>query len=43
MAREIYSEYTDKIEPYGIDEGWLDVTESSSIKGDGIKIARGNQ
>lgn len=31
MAREIYSEYTDKIEPYGIDEGWLDVTESSII------------
>lgn len=23
MAREIYSEYTDKIEPYGIDEAWL--------------------
>ena len=22
MAREIYSEYTDKIEPYGIDEAW---------------------
>lgn len=40
MAREIYSEYTDKIEPYGIDEGWLDVTESSSIKGDGMKIAQ---
>lgn len=40
MAREIYSEYTDKIEPYGIDEGWLDVTESISIKGDGMKIAQ---
>ena len=36
MAREIYSEYTDKIEPYGIDEAWLDVTESKSIKGDGM-------
>ena len=23
MAREIYSEYTDKIEPYGIDEAWV--------------------
>ena len=40
MAREIYSEYTDKIEPYGIDEAWLDVTESKSIKGDGMKIAQ---
>lgn len=32
--------HTDKIEPYGIDEGWLDVTESSIIKGDGMKIAQ---
>jgi DNA polymerase-4 len=40
MAREIYSEYTDKIEPYGIDEAWLDVTASSTIKGDGMKIAK---
>lgn len=40
MAREIYAEYTDKIEPYGIDEAWLDVTASGSIKGDGMKIAR---
>jgi DNA polymerase-4 len=40
MAHEIYAEYTDRQEPYGIDECWLDVTESSTIKGDGIKIAR---
>ena len=40
MAKEIYAEYTDKIEPYGIDEAWLDVTDSSSIKGDGMKIAK---
>lgn len=39
MAREIYSEYTDLIEPYGIDEAWLDVT-ASSFKGDGMKIAQ---
>ena len=31
MAREIYSEYTDKIEPYGVDEAWLDVTVSIGI------------
>ncbi|WP_432215079.1 hypothetical protein, partial [Salmonella enterica] len=35
----IYSEYTDLQEPYGIDESWLDVSASSSIKGDGYKIA----
>ena len=39
MLREIYSEYTDKIEPYGCDEAWLDVSNSSSLKGDGRKIA----
>ena len=40
MAQEIYSEYTDQREPFGIDESWLDVTASSSIKGDGMKIAK---
>lgn len=39
MAQEIYGEYSDLIEPYGIDECWIDVTGSSSIKGDGYKIA----
>lgn len=39
MLREIYGEYTDKIEPYGCDEAWLDVSDSSSLKGDGQKIA----
>ena len=40
MAQEIYSEYTDKVEPFGIDESWLDVTESVSVKGDGYSIAK---
>ena len=40
MAQEIYAEYTDKREPYGIDESWLDVTDSVSIKGDGYRIAQ---
>ena len=26
MMREIYAEYTDYIEPFGLDEAWLDVT-----------------
>ena len=39
MAHEIYGEYTDLQEAYGIDESWLDVTDSVSIKGDGEKIA----
>ena len=40
MAREIYSEYTDKIESYGIDEAWLDVSDSRNLKGSGMTIAR---
>jgi len=39
MAHEIYADYTDLQEPYGIDESWLDVTDSASIKGDGYSIA----
>ena len=43
MAQEIYSEYTDQREPFGIDESWLDVTASTSIKGDGMKIDKRDQ
>ena len=32
--REKYAEYTDMQEPYGIGECWLDVTGSSSLKGE---------
>jgi DNA polymerase-4 len=38
-ARRIYSYYTDLIEPFGIDECWLDVTESSKLFGSGKNIA----
>ena len=40
MAQEIYGEYTDLREPFGIDESWLDVTDSVTIKGDGLQIAQ---
>lgn len=40
MTHEIYGEYTDRQEPYGIDECWLDVTDSAGIKGDGYQVAR---
>ena len=40
MASEIYSEYTNRIEPFGLDESWLDVSDSTTIKGDGEKIAK---
>lgn len=37
-VRKIYSEYTDVIEPFGIDEAWLDVTHSKMF-GSGVEIA----
>ncbi len=40
MANEIYHEYTDLVEPFGIDESWLDVTQSTMIKGSGLEIAQ---
>ena len=39
IAREIYGEYTDQVEPYGLDECWLDVTGSIGLFGDGRAIA----
>lgn len=38
MARDIYGDYTDQIEPFGLDECWLDVTGSGAF-GDGTAIA----
>ena len=38
-AQEIYSRYTDIIEPFGIDECWLDVTGSTVLFGGGEQIA----
>ncbi len=37
-VNEIYERYTDMIEPFGIDESWLDVT-ASKLFGSGIDIA----
>lgn len=38
-AQEIYARYTDMIEPFGIDECWLDVTGSTLLFGSGEEIA----
>ena len=38
-VNDIYKEYTDLVEPFGIDESWLDVTGSRTLFGDGKKIA----
>ena len=39
LAREIYSRFTDLVEPFGMDECWLDVTGSTGIFGTGEEIA----
>ena len=39
LVRQIYSEYTDQVEPYGLDECWLDVTGSTRLFGSGEEIA----
>lgn len=38
-AKEIYLKYTDMVEPFGIDECWLDVTGSVFLFGSGEEIA----
>ena len=39
LVKNIYRRYTDYIEPFGIDECWLDVTSSIKMFGSGRKIA----
>lgn len=39
LAHSIYSEYTDLIEPYGMDEVWMDVSGSTNAFGSGEQIA----
>ncbi len=39
MARDIYADYTDQIEPFGLDECWLDVTGSVGLYGSAMDIA----
>lgn len=38
-VKEIYYDYTDLVEPFGIDECWLDVTGSGLLFGTGEEIA----
>lgn len=40
LVRDIYSRYTDRIEPFGMDECWLDVTASHALSGTGENIAQ---
>lgn len=41
LTRDIYHRYTDQVEPFGMDECWMDVTGSQNIRGSGEQIAEG--
>lgn len=40
FAREIYEDYTDQVEPFGLDEAWLDITGSVGLYGSPMEIAQ---
>ena len=39
-VKDIYREYTDKVESFGLDEAWIDLSESTALFGRGMSIAR---
>lgn len=40
-ARSIYNQYTDLVEPFGLDEAWLDITATTGLMGgDALLVAR---
>ena len=39
LVKEIYKDYTDQVESFGLDECWLDVSGSTSLFGSGKEIA----
>ena len=39
LINEIYMQYTDMVEPFSVDESWLDVTASQKLFGNGKQIA----
>ena len=40
QVKDIYRRYSDKVEAFGLDEAWIDVTHSQTLFGDPIKIAQ---
>lgn len=39
-VKDIYGEYSDKVESFGLDEAWIDVSASTSLFGSGLEIAK---
>lgn len=40
QVKDIYREYTDKVESFGLDEAWIDLTGSEKLFGNPIEIAK---
>lgn len=38
--KDIYRQYTDCVESFGLDEAWIDLTASQRLFGDGIELAK---
>ena len=38
LARSVYGRYTDQVEPYGMDECWLDVSGTENMESKGLKL-----
>lgn len=43
LTREIYHRYTYQVEPYGMDECWLDVTGCLGVFGDALSVTDGTE
>ena len=39
-VKDIYRQYTDQVESFGLDEAWMDLTHSQLLFGDGIELAQ---
>ena len=39
LVNEVYMRFTDLVEPFGIDESWLDITGTTHLFGDGETVA----
>lgn len=40
LVKDIYRQYSDHVEPFGLDEAWIDYTDSRKLYGEPVKTAR---
>ena len=39
-VKDIYRKYTDRVESFGLDEAWMDLSHSQLLFGDGVELAK---